>query len=119
MTGGKHIDGKPYFTLSYANGDTYNDYNTASILNPGEATRVNPENIIESMDGDYLNLGYPAGTPGIVSTHAGDDVAIFAKGPFAQMFHTVHEQTHIANVMMYASCLGPYSNEERCVGGKF
>lgn len=45
-------------------------------------------------------------------THGGEDVAIFATGPMAHLFHRVHEQSYIAHVMAYASCVG--TNKEHC-----
>ena len=45
-------------------------------------------------------------------THAGEDVAIYAKGPMSHLFHGVHEQNYIAHVMAYASCIGP--NTQHC-----
>jgi alkaline phosphatase len=36
-------------------------------------------------------------------THAGDDVAIFATGPSAYLFHGVVEQNFIYHVMDYAA----------------
>ena len=62
-------------------------------------------------------MEYPSAAPNGGETHGGDDVGIFAQGPFAHLFHTTHEQTHIAHVMMYATCLGPYKEEEQCKGG--
>ena len=47
-------------------------------------------------------------------THAGEDVAIYARGPMSHLFHGVHEQSYIAHVMMYASCVGPYSDPTKC-----
>ena len=47
-------------------------------------------------------------------THGGDDVAIFAKGPQAHLFHTTHEQSFIAHVMAFSSCIGPYKDDPRC-----
>ena len=41
-------------------------------------------------------------------THGGEDVAVYAGGPFAHLFHTTHEQTHVAYVMAYGACIGPY-----------
>ena len=41
-------------------------------------------------------------------THGGEDVAIYSGGPFAHLFHTTHEQTHVAYVMAYSACIGPY-----------
>ena len=53
------------------------------------------------------------------SKHGGDDVAIYARGPMAHLFHKVHEQTHIAYVMAYSACIGPYKNDlNRCQTGK-
>ena len=48
--------------------------------------------------------------------HGGDDVNIFAVGPMAHLFSRTHDQTHIANVMAYSACIGPYKDESisRC-----
>ena len=48
--------------------------------------------------------------------HGGDDVNIFATGPMAHLFSRTHDQTHIANVMAYSSCIGPYKDDSstRC-----
>ncbi|XP_053378461.1 LOW QUALITY PROTEIN: alkaline phosphatase-like [Mercenaria mercenaria] len=47
-------------------------------------------------------------------THGGEDVAIYAQGPMAHLFHGVHEQNYIAHVMAYASCVGGYSSQDSC-----
>lgn len=47
-------------------------------------------------------------------THAGEDVAIYARGPMSHLFHGTHEQTYIAHVMAYASCVGLYSDPCEC-----
>lgn len=39
-------------------------------------------------------------------THGGDDVAIFAHGPWAHLFTGVVEQNVIPHIMAYASCVG-------------
>lgn len=43
-------------------------------------------------------------------THAGEDVAIFARGPQAHLVHGVQEQNYIAHVMAFAGCLEPYTD---------
>ena len=43
-------------------------------------------------------------------THGIEDVAIFAKGPMAHLFHGVQEQSYIAHAMAYAACLDPYTD---------
>ena len=45
------------------------------------------------------------------SSHGGEDVAIYAKGPMAHLFHGVHEENYIAHVMAYASCVGRYKDK--------
>ena len=47
-------------------------------------------------------------------THGGEDVAIFARGPMAHLFHGVHEQNYIPHVMAFASCVGDYSQNKDC-----
>nr|CDS24569.1 intestinal type alkaline phosphatase 1 [Echinococcus granulosus] len=49
------------------------------------------------------------------STHGGDDVAVFANGPFSYLFHSTVENTFIAQAMKYAMCAPPYTNEPFCV----
>ena len=46
--------------------------------------------------------------PRASETHGGEDVAVYSGGPFAHLFHTTHEQTHVAYVMAYSACIGPY-----------
>ena len=48
------------------------------------------------------------------ATHGGEDVAIYAKGPMAHLFRSVHEENYIAHVMAYASCVGDYSHHQQC-----
>lgn len=83
-------DKKPYTTLSYANGPG------AKVDEP----RPDLTNV-DTTDVDYLQ---PALVPlGESETHAGDDVTIFAAGPWAHLFHGVVEQNLIYHVMAYAS----------------
>lgn len=49
-----------------------------------------------------------AAVPLDAETHGGEDVAIYAKGPMAHLFHGVKEQNYVAHVMAYAACLEPY-----------
>ena len=55
-----------------------------------------------------------ATAPRSSETHGGSDVGIFSAGPMSHLFHTTHEQTHIAHVMAYSACIGPYTDEDRC-----
>lgn len=44
-------------------------------------------------------------------THAGEDVAVFARGPWAHLVHGVQEQTFVAHVMAFAACVEPYTTD--------
>ncbi|VDK82036.1 unnamed protein product [Dibothriocephalus latus] len=48
------------------------------------------------------------------STHGGDDVPVYATGPFSWMFHRTVDNTFIAQTMKYAMCVEPYTAEEHC-----
>lgn len=58
-------------------------------------------------DDEYMQQ---AAVPLDAETHGGEDVAIYAKGPMAHLFHGVKEQNYVAHVMAYAACLEPYRN---------
>ncbi|KAF2899038.1 hypothetical protein ILUMI_07137 [Ignelater luminosus] len=92
--GGKGSDNLPYTTLSYANGPGYRseiDGHRHDISND------------DLSDNEYE---YPALVPLKTETHGGDDVGIFAYGPWAHLFTGVNEQNLIPHIMAYASCIG-------------
>lgn len=41
-------------------------------------------------------------------------IAVYAIGPMAHLFGGTHEQSHIAHVMGFAACIGPYQQESHC-----
>lgn len=83
-------DKKPYTTLTYQNGPG------AKVDEP----RADLTNV-DTADLDYLQQALvPIGES---ETHAGDDVAIFAAGPWAHLFRGVVEQNLIYHVIAYAS----------------
>ncbi|XP_038075863.1 alkaline phosphatase-like isoform X1 [Patiria miniata] len=95
---GEGSDGMPYTTLNYADGpggeierDSYNAVGRRRNL-----TNVNT--------GD-IDFKQSAIVPRSSESHAGEDVAIYANGPMAHLFHGVHEQNYIAHVVRYAACL--------------
>lgn len=115
-----------YTTLSYANGDGYYDHN---IVNEDgtEVTRVNlrqnytkegiklfeVSTFKQYIFGPFaeivsVNFKTTSSGPKESETHGGDDVAIFAQGPMAHLFHRTHESSYIGHVMAYAACMGPY-----------
>ena len=48
------------------------------------------------------------------SNHGGEDVALYSKGPFAHLFHGLHDQSYVAHVIAYSSCIGAYQNNGHC-----
>ncbi|KAJ8956590.1 hypothetical protein NQ314_006676 [Rhamnusium bicolor] len=49
---------------------------------------------------------FPAVSKLSSETHGGDDVGIFARGPWAHLYSGVLEQHTIPHIMAYASCVG-------------
>jgi len=81
-------DGKPYTILGYQNG-------------PG-AKVDEPRADLTSVDTTDVDFLQQALIPLSSETHAGDDVAIFAQGPWAHLFHGVVEQNVVYHVMAKA-----------------
>ncbi|KAL0838596.1 hypothetical protein ABMA28_016687 [Loxostege sticticalis] len=89
-------DNMPYTTISYANGKA------ASIGADGK--RVDVTLSQEFMNGD-LGYSYPSLVPLDSETHGGEDVAVFAIGPWQHLFTASYEQNLIPHMMAYAMCL--------------
>ncbi|XP_078601765.1 alkaline phosphatase-like isoform X1 [Branchiostoma floridae x Branchiostoma japonicum] len=100
-------DELPYTTLLYGNGPGYALVETTN----GNDTQVTRQNItdVDTADKEYEQQ---SAAPLRSETHGGEDVIIMADGPMAHLFHGVQEQHYIAHVMMYAACLGEYT--EHC-----
>lgn len=90
-------DGKPYTVVGYLNGP-------GSVLTeqqPGEFFGSRPfVTQEEAIDIDYLQQ---AAIPKSSETHSGEDVAVYAKGPFAHLFDGTIEQNFVFHVMNYAA----------------
>lgn len=115
----KDLLGLPYTTLSYANGPGYTG---TSLRSNGTVLQPEGSKSFEHLPAKYL--GITAGRPSLTEeitmapnylqestvplgseTHAGEDVAIYARGPGAYLFHGVQEQNVIFHVMREASQL--------------
>nr|XP_021532563.1 LOW QUALITY PROTEIN: alkaline phosphatase, placental-like [Aotus nancymaae] len=94
---GKTRDGKAYTALLYGNGPGY-------VLKDGARPDVT-EN--QSGSPEYRQQ---SAVPLDGETHAGEDVAVFARGPQSHLVHGVQEQSFIAHVMAFAACLEPYKD---------
>jgi len=92
-------DNLPYTVLSYANGPGY-----YSAYNEAEGRALLQEKSV--LDSDYR---YPTLAPLDSETHGGDDVAVYASGPYAQYFSGNYEQSNIPALMGRAAGIGPYA----------
>ncbi|KAG0711114.1 Alkaline phosphatase, tissue-nonspecific isozyme [Chionoecetes opilio] len=99
-------DHLPYTTLMFTNGEGFN-----YTWNGTEVIRRNLTNV-DTTDKDFRPLAAVPTYKGS-ETHGGEDVAVYANGPMAHLFHRVHEQSYVAHVMGYAACIGPYSDCDR------
>lgn len=99
--------GLPYTTLGYANGPGY----TGTSNQQAEGLKFfphapsaydgihNERPLITDADTDRIDFMQEATVPLSSETHAGEDVAIYADGPNAQLFRGTLEQTMVYHVM--------------------
>ncbi|XP_012060588.1 PREDICTED: alkaline phosphatase, tissue-nonspecific isozyme [Atta cephalotes] len=97
-------DGIPYTTLSYSTGGLNN---VAYIVgDDGQVKRIDPS---KSNTNDFT-YSQQATIISDEAHHGGGDVIVYAIGPYAHLFHSVHEQNYVAHVIAYAAGIGGYSN---------
>ncbi|XP_069359660.1 membrane-bound alkaline phosphatase-like isoform X2 [Maniola hyperantus] len=97
----KGQDGKPYTTISYANGKA------TSI---GEGGRIDVT-LSSQFSNRTLDYSYPSLVPLDSETHGGEDVAVFAFGPWQHLFTSSYEQSVLPHLMAYAMCLDDNQHE--------
>lgn len=90
-------DGKVYDTMGYANGPG----RTQTFTNGGRT------------DLRYVDLKNPLRRASTLvqlssETHAGEDVGVYASGPWSHLFEGSYEQNNIPLMMAYAAGFGPY-----------
>lgn len=93
-------DGKLYETLSYANGP---GHPATFSNNPYE--RVD----IATQDLKNPNRRASATVPLSSESHSGEDVGVYASGPFSHLFVGSYEQNNLPLLMAFASKIGPYA----------
>ncbi|XP_038066486.1 alkaline phosphatase-like [Patiria miniata] len=92
----------PYTTLGY-----YTGRNAYTHLMPTFTLKKHRTDItnVDTEANEYEQQSF---VPSVYETHGGEDVAIFATGPWSHLIHSVHEQHYITHVMMFAGCVGDY-----------
>ncbi|XP_018323807.1 membrane-bound alkaline phosphatase-like [Agrilus planipennis] len=87
-------DGLPYSVLTYSNGPGY------AYDKSGKRRDLREDHMGKK---DYK---FPVQIPLSRETHDGEDVPIYALGPWAHLFSGAYEQNVIPHVIAYASCVG-------------
>lgn len=93
-------DNKPYTTLGYLNGPGYAANSTLAAREqqaPNSGRHLTAKVAVTHKDFFQESL-----VPLESETHGGEDVAIYAGGPWAHLFHQTHEQNYIYHVMRHA-----------------
>lgn len=93
-------DGSPVNIVAYGNGPNFGSSRNATYL--------------YSIDMNATGYTAPAALPLKSETHGGEDVAVYACGPWSHLFVGTMEQHTIAHKMAYAACLGVYENRDGC-----
>lgn len=84
--------------MNFANGPSFKPDNRTN------GQRSDPSKLASQIN-DFTFLS-PSTLPLKQETHGGDDVAIFAAGPYSHLFSGTIEQHTIPHFMAYASCIG-------------
>nr|QGW52009.1 alkaline phosphatase [Dugesia japonica] len=95
---GSELDKKGHTSLLYSNGPGFKE----------PRLNITSETIITT---DYI---YPSGVPLTYETHGGEDITVYANGPWAHLLNGLHQQSYIGHMMMHASCVGAYKNSNHC-----
>ncbi|XP_012227285.1 alkaline phosphatase 4 [Linepithema humile] len=97
---GNKPDQKPYETLSYANGPGYFYHRRNDSKNVNETWRKIEED--PNRDDPFYRHFAPIYLKD--ETHGGEDVGVYAIGPYAHLFRGTFEQNYIAHAVAYAAC---------------
>merc|ERR1712126_377517 len=111
FAGTNSVNDQPYTTLIYGSGPGFSENYSAERKLTGCKLKIRD---LKDVDTSAFDFYESSAAPTEVENHGGDDVAIYAQGPMAHMFRKLHEQTYVAHMMGYASCMGPYYDNDDC-----
>uniref|UniRef100_V5H3K2 alkaline phosphatase n=1 Tax=Ixodes ricinus TaxID=34613 RepID=V5H3K2_IXORI len=96
IAGYSDVDQLPFTVLTYGNGPGFStdktNFTNADVAKP-----------------DYIQRSAFKLTE---ETHGGEEVAVYATGPWAHLFSGSHDQSYIPHVLAYASCVGRFAGEK-------
>jgi len=101
-------DAMPYTTLGYANGNGFHDLGAETNADAGydEAIHMSGRVDLSAIDTTTPGFHQEATVPRSSETHAGEDIAIYAKGPGAHYAQGVMEQNVVFHIINTAADLG-------------
>ncbi|XP_062544067.1 membrane-bound alkaline phosphatase-like [Armigeres subalbatus] len=91
-------DSKPYLSIAYATGPSYD-----SFYQPSEG-RVNPLAVLQGT-ATQKEQTCSAAVPMSEGVNGGEDASVYATGPWAFMLSGGYEQNFIAHAITFASCI--------------
>lgn len=100
-------DNLPYPTISYANGNGFS--------NTYDLTGARQDLSNTNFSDPYLR--YMAMVALDSEAHGGDDVGVYASGPWSHLFTGNYEQNNIPVAMAYAARIGPYASTQGACSG--
>ncbi|XP_050344281.1 alkaline phosphatase-like [Nymphalis io] len=108
VVGPSRFDGLNYTTISYGTGGPGSFKYSIETNETGAAhiVRQNPT----AEETDSFKYEQIAAVPLDENIHGGGDVIVYARGPYAHLFHSIHEQHYVFHVLSYAAKIGPYSS---------
>lgn len=104
---GNRPNATPYETITYANGPGFLQHRWNSSLLSEESTDWATWIKLNQLNRSEVTYKHLSAFPLPDETHGGEDVAVFASGPGANLVRGTFEQNYIAYVMSYAGCMGP------------
>uniref|UniRef100_A0A4Y0BMI4 Alkaline phosphatase n=1 Tax=Anopheles funestus TaxID=62324 RepID=A0A4Y0BMI4_ANOFN len=104
---GNRPNATPYETITYANGPGFLQHRWNSSVLTEESTDWATWVKLDQLNRSEVTYRHLSAFPLPDETHGGEDVAVFASGPGANLVRGTFEQNYIAYVMSYAGCMGP------------
>ena len=94
------VDQAPVNIIAYGNGPNFQSSRNATYL--------------AALDTNTTKYLSPTALPLSSESHGGEDVPIYAHGPWSHLFVGTMEQHTIAHKMAYAACWGAYAHRKGC-----
>ncbi len=106
-------DNMPFTTLGYTNGRGYRDLGSVTNADVSYGIDIKTDRVdLSTIDTNTNGFHQETLIPRSSETHSGEDVAIFARGPGADLVSGTNEQNIIFHIMNFAGDLLNKANEK-------